>query len=231
MPLTPDDSITAAELALGLLEGEERAAALRRVAAEPEFAQEVDTWRTRFAALYPSYPEVEPPAWMEGRLMAAVDNARPWRWATGAASALAACLALALVLRPADVPPPSPGPAPRPAAPAPITYAAAMTPADGKEGAAFAALFDAARGQVRVPTAIEVPTGKVAELWRIGADGVPHSLGLLTATGTTAIALSAADRAALAAGATLAISIEPPGGSPTRLPTGPIVATGALTRI
>lgn len=229
MPLTPDDSITAAELALGILEGEERAAALRRVAAEPAFAQEVDTWRTRFAALYASYPEVEPPAWIEGRLMAAADNARPWRWATGAASALAACLALALVLRPADVPSPSPRPAAP--APAPVTYAAAMTPTDDKEGTAFAALFDAARGQVRVPTAIEVPTGKVAELWRIGADGVPHPLGLLTATGITAITLSAADRAALAAGATLAISIEPPGGSPTRLPTGPIVATGALTRI
>ena len=227
MPVTPDDSITAAEHALGLLDGEERAAALRRMAAEPDFAQEVETWRTRFAALYADYPEIEPPAWIEGRLMVMADNARPWRWATGVASALAACLALVLALRPAD----TPSLAPRPVAPAPVTYAAAMTPTDAKQGAAFAALFDAGRGQVRVPTAIEVPAGKVAELWRIGADGVPHSLGLLTATGTTAIALNAADRAALAAGATLAISIEPPGGSPNKLPSGPIVATGALTRV
>lgn len=228
MALSPDDTVTAAELALGLLDGEERVAALRRMLAEPAFAQAVDAWRTRFAALYASYADVEPPAWIERRLMAVAENARPWRWATGVASALAAGLALALVLRPADVPPP---PAPRPAVPAPVTYAAAMTPTDAAPGTAFAALFDANRGQVRVPTGITVPAGKVAELWRIGADGVPHSLGLLNGRGTTAIALDAADRAALAAGATLAVSIEPPGGSPKTAPTGPVVATGALTRI
>jgi anti-sigma-K factor RskA len=32
----------------------------------------------------------------------------------------------------------------------------------------------------------------------------------------------------MSAGATLAISIEPPGGSPTGLPTGPVVFTGVL---
>ena len=29
-------------------------------------------------------------------------------------------------------------------------------------------------------------------------------------------------------GATIAISVEPPGGSPTGAPTGPVVASGAL---
>ena len=37
----PQD-VAAAELALGLLDGEERAAALRRVLAEPAFAAEVE---------------------------------------------------------------------------------------------------------------------------------------------------------------------------------------------
>ena len=31
-------------------------------------------------------------------------------------------------------------------------------------------------------------------------------------------------------GATIAISVEPPGGSPTGAPTGPVVASGALTK-
>ena len=31
-------------------------------------------------------------------------------------------------------------------------------------------------------------------------------------------------------GATVAISVEPPGGSPTGSPTGPVIASGALTR-
>lgn len=226
MALTPDDHASAAELALGLVEGEERALLLRRAMAEPEFAASVETWRVRFAALLSSYPEVEPPAWIARRIASFAGDARPWRWATGVASLLAAGLAIALVVRPDPVLPPPP-PAPR-AAP-PVTFAAAMTPT--KEGNAFAALFDANGGQVRVPAAVDVPADRVAELWRIGADGVPHSLGLLAGKGTTAITLSPADRAALAAGATLAVSIEPLGGSPTKLPTGPVVATGALTRI
>jgi anti-sigma-K factor RskA len=230
MALTPDDEVTAAELAIGLLEGEERVEALRRVLAEPEFAAAVERWRARFADWYADYPEVDPPEWLARRVGAfpgGAGNARPWRWATGVASLLAASLALALVLRPADVP----APAPRPAVVTPVTFAAAMTPTDAKGQAAFAALFDARLGQVRVPAGVTVPSGRVAELWRIGGDGVPHSLGLLRREGTTAIRLSAADRAALAAGATLAISIEPEGGSPKPVPSGPVVATGPLTRI
>lgn len=68
MAVAPDDSVTAAELALGLIEGEERSAALRRMLAEPEFAREVERWRAHFALLYPEYPSVEPPAWVEQRL-------------------------------------------------------------------------------------------------------------------------------------------------------------------
>lgn len=228
MAVAPDDSVTAAELALGLLEGEERSAALRRVLADPEFAAEVDRWRAHFTVLFSEYPSVEPPEWIEQRLAAmGGGDPRRWRWATGVASLLAAGLALALVLRPADVAPPSP---PRPL-PAAVTYAAAMAPADATDGKPFAALFDAGRGQVRVPAAITVPADRVAQLWRIGPDGVPRSLGLLSGAGTTALRLSPADRAALAAGATLAISIEPLGGSPKPVPTGPVVATGAVTRI
>jgi anti-sigma-K factor RskA len=31
--------------------------------------------------------------------------------------------------------------------------------------------------------------------------------------------------------ATLAVSLEPPGGSPSGLPTGPVIASGKLTRL
>ena len=227
MAVAPEDSVTAAELALGLIEGEERSAALRRVLADPDFAREVEWWRAHFTFLFTEYPSVEPPAWIEQRLAAIGGESPRWRWATGVTSLLAAGLAIALVLRPADVPPPAP---PRPA-PAAVTYAAAMAPADATDGKPFAALFDAGRGQVRVPAAIDVPDNRVAQLWRIGEDGVPRSLGLLSGAGTTALRLSPADRAALAGGATLAISIEPLGGSPKPVPTGPVVATGAVTRI
>ena len=42
-----DPDMAAAELALGVLEGEERATALRRVLSEPAFAAEVERWRAR----------------------------------------------------------------------------------------------------------------------------------------------------------------------------------------
>ena len=49
--MTEDDVIRAGELALGVLDGEERAAALRQVIADPAFAREVDQWRSRLAGL------------------------------------------------------------------------------------------------------------------------------------------------------------------------------------
>lgn len=226
MPLTPDDQVGAAELVLGLVEGEERATLLRRVLAEPEFAAAVEEWRAAFAALLLSYPEIEPPAALARRLAGLGSDARRWRWATGIASLVAAGLALALLIRPAAIAPPPE----TPRSPV-IAYAAAMIPAKNQEGKAFAAVFDPGLGQVRLPLSIDVPRGRVAQLWRIGGDGVPHPLGLLTGGETITVPLRAEDRAALAAGATLAVSIEPPGGSPTKLPTGPVVATGALIRL
>lgn len=225
MPLTPDDQVSAAELALGLVAGAERAALLRRMLAEPEFAAAVEAWRATFTALLLSCPEVDPPAAIARKLAGIGSDARAWRWGAGAALLIAAGLALALVSRPAAVS--QPGPPPPPSA----TYAAAMTPAADTQGKAFAALYDSGLGHVRLPLSIAVPSGRVAELWRIGADGVPRPLGLLTGARTITIPLGREDRAALAAGATLAISIEPPGGSPTKLPTGPVVATGALIRL
>ena len=56
----PLPDVTAAELALGVLDGPERAAALRRMLAEPAFAAEVDVWRNHFAALLDQFPAAEP---------------------------------------------------------------------------------------------------------------------------------------------------------------------------
>jgi anti-sigma-K factor RskA len=53
----------------------------------------------------------------------------------------------------------------------------------------------------------------------------------LLAARPTVLAPQGADRGRIAPGATLAISIEPLGGSPTGLPTGPVVATGVVARV
>ncbi len=66
------------------------------------------------------------------------------------------------------------------------------------------------------------------QLWALTDAGVPVSLGLLPQTGSLTIALGSAERAALERSSTLAVSLEPPGGSPKAVPTGPVLYTAPL---
>lgn len=66
------------------------------------------------------------------------------------------------------------------------------------------------------------------ELWILRDDGVPVSLGVLPQSGTTSLALADAAVDALQRGSVLAVSLEPPGGSPEATPTGPVLYTAAL---
>jgi anti-sigma-K factor RskA len=228
-PPEPDD-VTAAELVLGLLEGDERAAALRRVLAEPAFARAVETWRAHFALLYDAWPEAAPPADGLVRLDRALDAPqsggnlayRVWQGLAVAAMAVAACLAVVLVTRPA----PAPLPAPTSAAPTMIAQLAPVAP-----GTPIAATYDPSTRALRIANTALAQAGHSIQLWVIGADGVPHSIGLLNDGGSTSLALGQVLGGRLRDGVTLAISTEPQGGSPTGLPTGPVVAKGTLTGI
>jgi anti-sigma-K factor RskA len=65
------------------------------------------------------------------------------------------------------------------------------------------------------------------ELWAVPKDGsTPRSLGVLPAARGATVALRAK---VLADVDTLAVTIEPPGGSPTGKPTGPIVYAGKFS--
>ncbi len=66
------------------------------------------------------------------------------------------------------------------------------------------------------------------QLWALTDAGVPVSLGLLPQSGSVTIALDSAAKAALERSSTLAVSLEPPGGSPQPVPTGPVLFTAAL---
>jgi anti-sigma-K factor RskA len=238
----PDDipDMTAAELALGLLDGEARDAALRRLVTEPAFAAEVERWRDWLSALFADWPAVEAPAAAAARIEASLDargavaraaandNAR-WRTLALVAS-LAACLLLAvttlLMLRPAPAPVRVPVRVPvQVAATPPLIAAIAPT---GK-GAPIAVAYDPASGVVRVAGGIDVPAGRSAEVWAIRGTDTPKSLGVMPAAAEAEMIVPDALRAAMAADTVLAISIEPVGGSPTGLPTGPVVASGKLS--
>jgi len=231
--------MAAAELALGLLEGDERSTAMRRLLADRAFAAEVETWRGHLAQLFDLWPEVPVSGDVFGRVERSLDwpmaapaplpAPRRWIWPamTGLSSLAAAALLLVLVTRP--VAPPSVAPRPVATAPVPATMlVAAVTP--GKGGAPMTAVYDPASGAMRVTQQAMADARRSAELWVIAGDGVPHSLGILPASGGQ-MSVSTANRVRMAAGATLAVSLEPIGGSPTGLPTGPVVATGALSRV
>lgn len=241
MPFDPagEADASAAELALGLLEGDERAAALRRVIADPDFARDVEHWRARFASLAGGSPDVAPPAdgWqrLEQAIAAppppapvAIPVARPGLWRPWAitASALAAGLALVLVVRaPPLTPPPAPPPIVVAQARPPVLVAPIVA---AKAGATIAAVYDPAAGQLKLGPATLADAAHSAELWVIPADGTPRSLGLLANGGETVLRVAPGNRAHFADGATLAVTVEPVGGSPSGKPTGPIVASGAL---
>ena len=85
---------------------------------------------------------------------------------------------------------------------------------------------DPRSGTVQVRSvAAEAPAGRVLELWSVPSGAAPRSLGVIG--GGTSRASPARD-AAPTEGATLAVSVEPPGGSPTGSPTGPVVYSGRL---
>lgn len=227
--MTPDDSLDAAELALGLLEGDKHAASFARVSADPEFAREVASWRARFATLLGSVPPAPVDPALEERVLSRIDSMAPprdsvrrWPWVAGGAlgGALAASLAALLLIPPASTPVPPPLPVQRP------LLAAAVTPTGDGGGIALPVVVEPAAHAIRIASTPAVPAQRVAQLWRIGHDGVPHSLGLLRASGTTELRVTVA----LAPGDVLAISIEPEGGAPGATPTGPVVAKGTLLR-
>lgn len=67
------------------------------------------------------------------------------------------------------------------------------------------------------------------ELWVIPADGKPRSMGVMNAAVPSWAKVPATASSVMAAGVTIAVSVEPVGGSPTGQPTGPVILTGKLT--
>jgi anti-sigma-K factor RskA len=82
---------------------------------------------------------------------------------------------------------------------------------------------------LRATPTMVAATNQSYELWLIPAGGgEPISLGVLGALDAH-LTVAETQRGLLRAGATLAVSVEPAGGSPSGKPTGPVLATGRIT--
>jgi anti-sigma-K factor RskA len=87
---------------------------------------------------------------------------------------------------------------------------------------------DMNRADIEVLMRPEVQADKDYELWILDGSGVPASMGLLPQSGDGSLSLDSKAVAALQTGNTLAVSLEPLGGSPEAAPTGPVLFTAAL---
>ncbi|MGP1356902.1 anti-sigma factor [Roseicyclus sp.] len=231
-PDRPGDDVLAAEYALGLLEGEARAAFEARLPAEPALLAAVRDWEARFAALAEAEVEaIAPPPRVKVALEAGLFGAKPglwnrlgfWRGLSFASLAVAA-VAVFLAVRP-------PPPMPVEGIPPGTILMSHLVPLEGSDlGLAVTREPGGALSVLRV--AGGPSPGRAQEVWLIpDAEAAPISLGLLSDDPRTVLSPAAEVSALFGAGATLAISEEPPGGSPTGAPTGPILAAGQLVAL
>ncbi|MFK4874306.1 anti-sigma factor domain-containing protein [Novosphingobium sp. ZW T3_23] len=229
---TPDDhdrSVLAAELALGMLDGTERAQALRLYVSDPAFAREVDGWSTKLSPLLDTLPPALPSSRVwdavatrvgHGPQAESLKRMRAWRAGALASGAIAVALALILTL---------------PLVEAPERTPMAVSQLVGTDGArGLAITYDPRRGVLRAGsqalTSAGAGTDKSPELWIIPQDGVPRSLGLMVREGGE-MTIDPALRPFLASDATLAITMEDPVTAPHAAPSGLPVMSGKISII
>lgn len=236
MTMDEDREILAAEYALGTLDAAERAQAERLIASEPAFAARVRYWEGRLSPLADAIEGVEPPASVWPGILAAlpglsvmsgtpsgsaeiVDLTRKlkrWRTATYVAGALAASLLLFIGVREAMLPKPDSG-----------RYVAVLQADKVSPGFLLSVDLKTKEFTVRRVGA-DQQADRSYELWLVHDKfPQPRSLGVIGDHEFTRAQLSAYDRQIINE-ATYAVSIEPPGGSPTGVATGPIVYVGKL---
>jgi anti-sigma-K factor RskA len=212
-----DDVVLAGEYVLGVLEEPARQVLAARAAREPVLATEIALWERQLAPLALMVPEVQPPAELWRRLQRAIGATperaavRRWQAATAGALALAAGLAAFALL-------------PR----APLPYAVASLAPLTATGPSFVAQIRKDGSiDLRPVAPISVPSDRDLELWALPQGATkPVPLGVLPASGMRV----GASRVTLPGGKLL-VSLEPKGGSPTGLPTGPVLYGGVITAL
>lgn len=220
-----DDEAVAAEYVLHLLDADARAAFEARLAVDRALQSLVYDWEAHLAPLADEVSEVVPPNALRKRVLNAVDPKQKrsffggfWSFFLGgiAAAALVAFILVGDALRsPSDLKP---------------SFQAELA-TDDRSLVLVAGVIPATHEIVIERLAGAPRDGRVHELWLIAEGaGAPVSLGVLNSDGVTTIRVPDDIAPGVRTG-TIAISDEPPGGSPTGAPTGDILATGTFVDI
>lgn len=220
----------AAQFVLGTMSGRVRARFARLARADRALSDAVRAWEDRLCPLAESVPPLEPPARVWRAILSRLDRgiAAPetrglwasvglWRGLTLAGFATALALALVLFAPPLE----------RPEA----TLIVVLAGEDAKPALLASADRNARLLIVKAIAPLAPGADRSLELWALPPQGNPRSLGLVPASGIARITLPAPAGTALRDVPALAVSLEPRGGSPTGLPTGPVLYSGTVQRL
>lgn len=224
------DKLVAAEYVLGVLGAAERRQAQQRLAHDQAFADEVAFWEEKLGAFADAVAPVAPPERTWSRIARATRSRNSsaareslwqslafWRsFALGSAALAAASIGALTFIAISPVP----------RAPMLATLGAGNGQPDF-----VAAVNVGGSSLLVVPAALLTSDQRAMELWLIPAGDKPHSLGLIEPGRPVHLAVPRELAGRLTADAALAVSMEPPGGSPTGQPTGPVIASGKLTSL
>jgi len=235
-------ALRAAEYVLGLLSPEEELELRKEATRDDQLRAEIARWEEAFARFVAELPPVAPPDHVWTRIsqslsanavsgqavqlarqprQSAWNSLRLWRGlaVTGLAATAAAC-AIAVVTyvqRPALTP---------------LQDRLVAALASGDQKAAFVATYDPLREQIVIVPATEIgQPDKVPELWLVTGDERVISLGVVDSAKAQAVIIPPELVPEASAGAGLVITLEPPGGAPGGVATGPAIAQGELSPI
>jgi anti-sigma-K factor RskA len=235
---TPEggDPIVAGEYVLGVLDASERGAVAQRIEREPAFANEVASWEERLGGLADEVKPVTPPEATWSRIEAAIaaparspalgalwqnlwQNLFFWRIVGIGSSGLAtACLIAVAYLATVTAPERAP-----------------LLATLGQQGGQprFVAAIGSGGSLLIVPASLLTANQKSMELWLIptGTQARPRSLGLIAPSQPVRITVPPNLVPFVTPDASLAVSLEEPGGSRTGAPSTDIIAVGKLTNL
>jgi anti-sigma-K factor RskA len=224
----------AAEYVLGSLDPFERKEVEVRRKVDVTLDDAIIAWEKRLAPLSDLLPGTTPPPHVLFEVTKQLGHQRdqqkmPWRWPALAAGAcaLAACLAIIPVWL-----------SPKSSA-SPVRLVAELerstNPADGIYPTAplgFVVIFDL-RDSTMIVSPLAVPPGsrRDYQLWLVPEGSAPPiSLGVIPLAEPSVSPWLATYAPNDLVHARLAVSLEPPGGSPIGIPTGPTIFAGTLVR-
>lgn len=215
----------AGEYVLGTLRGRARARFERLLRADRALSDAVQRWEERLLPLAQALPEVQPPERVWQAIEARITGGRAARasfwsslgwWRALAVASLATVVGLSIVLL-------------RPAPPEGAVVAV-LAGSDAKAALVASADRFGRYLTIKAISRIDIPADRSLQLWMLPGSGPPQSLGIIDPTTSARVALSGPADEALRRIPALAVSLEPRAGSPTGLPTGPVLYSGALQR-